>query len=171
MSSLRQAGRWGSRPNSGLSGPERSRFGDWGTSWGPSGWAGPTAKEATVKQDSKASQLQPPLPKQQQADPGVTSEMSPRPDHGEESYKGNGKLQGRAAIITGGDSGIGRAVAIAFAREGADVLISYLKEDEDAEETRRWIVEAGRRAILMRGDIGDENHCEEIVARAREEFG
>jgi NAD(P)-dependent dehydrogenase (short-subunit alcohol dehydrogenase family) len=124
-----------------------------------------------VKQDSKASQLQPPLPKQQQADPGVTSEMSPRPDHGEESYKGNGKLQGRAAIITGGDSGIGRAVAIAFAREGADVLISYLKEDEDAEETRRWIVEAGRRAILMRGDIGDENHCEEIVARAREEFG
>jgi NAD(P)-dependent dehydrogenase (short-subunit alcohol dehydrogenase family) len=116
-------------------------------------------------------ELQPPLPKQQQQDPGLTSAMNPKPDHGEENYEGHGKLAGCAAIITGADSGIGRAVAIAFAREGADVLISYLNEDEDAEETRRWVEQAGRRAILMPGDVGDENHCKRVVARAKEEFG
>jgi len=81
---------------------------------------------------------EPPFPAQQQTMPGVTDKMNPRPDHGETSYKGSGKLQGKVAIITGGDSGIGRAVAIAFAREGADLLISYLDEDADADEVRAW---------------------------------
>ncbi|WP_309124707.1 SDR family NAD(P)-dependent oxidoreductase, partial [Arthrobacter sp.] len=89
-------------------------------------------------------------PAQQQDVPGVQSEMDPTPDCGEESYKGSGKLTGKAAVITGGDSGIGRAVAIAFAREGADVLISYLSEDDDAEETARYIEDAGRRAVTVR---------------------
>ena len=86
-------------------------------------------------------------------------------------YKGSGKLEGKVAIITGGDSGIGRAVAIAFAREGADVLISYYNEHEDAKETARWIDEAGRKAILVSGDVKDEAHCQSLVARAVEEFG
>src|SRR3954452_15221172 len=103
--------------------------------------------------------LERPLPKQQQDMPGHTGEMTPRPNHGEESYRGSGKLEGCAAIITGGDSGIGRAVAIAFAREGADVLISYLSEDEDARETARWVEQAGRRAVLMPGDIAQEAQC------------
>ena len=97
--------------------------------------------------------------------------MDPRPDHGEESYKGSGRLSGRAAIITGGDSGIGRAVAIAFAREGADVLISYLNEDEDARETARWVEQAGRKAVLVPGDIKDEAHCIGLVEQAMEAFG
>ena len=115
--------------------------------------------------------LTPPLPKQQQPMPGYTDRMDPRPDHGEESYKGSGRLEGCAAIITGGDSGIGRAVAIAYAREGADVLISYLSEDEDAEDTARWVEKAGRKAVLMRGDISEEAHCKAIVERAVAEFG
>lgn len=97
--------------------------------------------------------------------------MTPRPDHGEHSYRGSGKLKGKAAIITGGDSGIGRAVAIAFAREGADVLISYLSEHEDAQETAGWVEEAGRKAILVPGDIQDKQHCRSIIERAVEGFG
>jgi NAD(P)-dependent dehydrogenase (short-subunit alcohol dehydrogenase family) len=97
--------------------------------------------------------------------------MEPRPDYGEESYRGSGKLEGKAAIITGGDSGIGRAVALAFAREGADVLISYLDEHSDAEKTARIVEKEGRRCILAPGDIGDEAHCREIVDRAVQEFG
>ena len=112
-----------------------------------------------------------PLPKQQQEMPGSTEEMRPRPDHGEASYEGSGKLEGLAAIITGGDSGIGRAVAIAFAREGADVVISYLNEDEDARDTARWIEKAGRRAVLIAGDISDEAVCQHIIERTIEEFG
>ena len=107
----------------------------------------------------------------QQEPPGHTAEMQTKPDHGEESYKGSGKLAGRAAIITGADSGIGRAVAIAFAREGADVLISYLNEHEDAEETAHWVRAAGRRPVLMAGDISQEGQCREIVQRAVAEFG
>src|ERR1700744_1709052 len=114
----------------------------------------------------------PPFPNQQQDQtPGQTAPMKPQPDHGEQSYKGSGRLAGKPAIITGGDSVIGLAVAIAFAREGADVLISYLNEDDDARETARWVEEAGRKAVLLRGDIRSREHCNEIVERAVEAFG
>jgi NAD(P)-dependent dehydrogenase (short-subunit alcohol dehydrogenase family) len=115
--------------------------------------------------------IEPPLPKQQQEVPGTTKDMQPAPDHGETSYSGSGRLQGKRALITGGDSGIGRAVAIAFAREGADVLISYLCEDEDARETARWIEDAGRRAILEPGDISNAAHCRKLVEKAVGELG
>ncbi|MGW5436830.1 glucose 1-dehydrogenase [Nocardia asteroides] len=111
------------------------------------------------------------FPEQQQKVPGIQAQMSPVPDCGEHSYRGSGKLTGKAAIVTGADSGIGRAVAIAFAREGADVLISYLDEDEDAKEVARWVTEAGRRAVLAPGDLSDPAHCRALVARAVEEFG
>jgi NAD(P)-dependent dehydrogenase (short-subunit alcohol dehydrogenase family) len=112
-----------------------------------------------------------PQPAQQQDVPGVQSEMRPRPDCGENSYQGAGWLTGKVAVITGGDSGIGRAVAIAYAREGADVLISYLDEDEDARDTARLIEEAGRRVVLVAGDVSDPAHCRRIIAKAAEEFG
>src|SRR5215212_862052 len=115
--------------------------------------------------DPREAGAQPPFKPQQQEPPGQTSQLDPRPDHGEPSYKGSGKLEGRAALITGADSGIGRAVAIAFAREGADVLISYLEEHEDARETARWVEQAGRKAVLMPGDVGDPNHCKQLVDR------
>src|SRR5438874_12372943 len=101
----------------------------------------------------------PPFAEQPQERPGSTGKMAPRPDHGEHSYRGNGKLEGRAALITGADSGIGRAVAIAFAREGADVLISYLEEQDDAKETARWVEHAGRKAGVMAGDVADAAAC------------
>ena len=110
-------------------------------------------------------------PTKEQDIPGTEQEMTPKPDHGESSYKGSGKLAGKVALITGADSGIGRAVALAFAREGADVAVSYLSEDRDAEETRRVVEEAGRRALLLRGDISDEQHCKELVRRTVQEFG
>ena len=113
----------------------------------------------------------PPFPAQEQPLPGRTGDMDPRPDHGEDSYRGSGRLDGLAAIVTGGDSGIGRAVAIAYAREGADVLISYLDEHEEAEETRRHVEEAGRRAVLVPGDVGDAAHCRAIVDAAVEALG
>ena len=113
----------------------------------------------------------PPFPKQQQEPPGLESEMQPQPDYGEKSYRGFGRLQDKAAIITGGDSGIGRAVALAFAREGADVLFSYLNEEPDARETVRVVEGAGRKAVAVPGDIGDEGHCQQIVQRATQEFG
>src|SRR5690606_33278462 len=99
------------------------------------------------------------FPEQQQQVPGVQSRMSPVPDCGENSYRGTGKLAGKAAVITGGDSGIGRAVAIAYAREGADVLISYLSEDDDAAEVADLVEQAGRKAVLMPGDLSDPAHC------------
>ncbi len=106
------------------------------------------------------------------APPGLDSEMRPRADHGEESYKGLGRLTDRVALITGGDSGIGRAVALAYAREGADVLLSYLPEEEpDGEETSQWVERAGRKAIKLPGDIQDERHCTGLVERAYAEFG
>jgi NAD(P)-dependent dehydrogenase (short-subunit alcohol dehydrogenase family) len=98
--------------------------------------------------------------------PGETGKMSPVPDHGEHSYRGSGRLAGLKAVITGGDSGIGRAVAIAYAREGADVLISYLNEHKDAEETKRWVEQAGRKAVLVPGDIQSAQHCRSIIERA-----
>ena len=97
--------------------------------------------------------------------------MRPKPDHGEESYRGSGKLAGKKAVITGADSGIGRAVAIAYAREGADVLIAYLNEHEDAKETRRLVEDAGRKAVLVAGDIGSSKHCRAIVDKAVSELG
>ncbi len=112
----------------------------------------------------------PPYKQQQQPHPGKEAGMNPKADHGERSYKGSQKLTGRSAIITGADSGIGRAVAIAFPREGADVLISYLSEHEDAEETARLVREAGTKAILMPGDISNEKHCKKIVATALKEM-
>lgn len=113
----------------------------------------------------------PPFPHQQQSMPGATDRMDPRPDHGEESYRGSGRLSGKRAVITGGDSGIGRAVAIAYAREGADLLISYLDEKEDAEETKRWIEKEGRKAVLVPGDIQSAAHCRKIVDTAMAELG
>jgi NAD(P)-dependent dehydrogenase (short-subunit alcohol dehydrogenase family) len=110
-------------------------------------------------------------PKQQQQPPGVQSEMDPVPDCGEDSYRGSGKLTGKVAVITGGDSGIGRAVAIAFAREGADVLISYLDEHEDAQDTAKYVEEAGRKCVLVPGDLSDKAHAHSIVPTAVEELG
>lgn len=113
----------------------------------------------------------PPYPAQKQPMPGSTRAMNPRPDHGEESYRGSGRLIGRKAIITGGDSGIGRAVAIAYAREGADLVIAYLDEDEDAAEVKALVEREGRKAVLIAGDIRDPEHCRTIVRRAIEELG
>jgi len=115
--------------------------------------------------------VQPPLPEQQQEMPGYTEPMDPRPDHGEHSYRGAGKLADRVAIITGADSGIGRAVAIAFAREGADVVISYLEEDEDARVTAGWVEKAGRKAVLARGDISDPGFARALVDGVAGEMG
>lgn len=114
----------------------------------------------------------PPMPEQQQEQvPGKTAPMSPQPDHGEQSYEGHGRLSGKAAVITGADSGIGRAVAIAFAREGADVVIAYFNEHEDARETARWVEKAGRRAVLVAGDLAQRAQAREIVDRAVDAFG
>ncbi|MGV9289121.1 SDR family oxidoreductase [Streptomyces sp. NPDC003719] len=115
---------------------------------------------------------QPDFPAQEQPHPGWSGPMDPPPDHGEESYRGTGRLTGRKAVITGGDSGIGRAVAVAFAREGADVLFTHLDSEKDeAAETARWVEQAGRRAVPLSVDIREENNCRALVARAVEEFG
>jgi NAD(P)-dependent dehydrogenase (short-subunit alcohol dehydrogenase family) len=114
---------------------------------------------------------EPPYPSQRQQMPGATDQMTPRPDHGERSYKGSGKLTGKVTIITGGDSGIGRAVAIAYAREGADLLIAYLSEDEDAQQVKAVVEAEGRKAVLVPGDLSRPDHCRNVVARAVEEFG
>lgn len=111
-------------------------------------------------------------PEQELEHPGLEGEMQPKPDYGYETYRGTGRLEGKKAIITGGDSGIGRAVALAFAREGADILISYLEEEEpDASETAQVVEEAGRTAIKVPGDIGDEAHCQRLVEEAVQQFG
>lgn len=110
-------------------------------------------------------------PAQQQPVPGTDREMDPPPDYGVDSYRGSGRLTGKVALITGGDSGIGKAVALAFAREGADVAISYLDEHDDAEESRRFVEDAGRRAILLPGDIADAAHCRALVERTVSELG
>jgi NAD(P)-dependent dehydrogenase (short-subunit alcohol dehydrogenase family) len=108
----------------------------------------------------------PPFNTEKQEPPGLTALMNPRPDHGEATYVGSGRLRGRKALITGGDSGIGRAVANAFAREGADILLSYLDEHEDAAETKKLIEDAGRKAVLVAGDIQHSAHCRKIVEEA-----
>jgi NAD(P)-dependent dehydrogenase (short-subunit alcohol dehydrogenase family) len=124
-----------------------------------------------MAEDPRGKHPTPPYPPQQQEPPGLESEMDPLPDYGEKSYKGSCKLTGKAAVITGGDSGIGRAVALAFAREGADVLISYLSEESDAKETARVVEAAGRKCVTVPGDITDEAHCQAIIDRAVKEFG
>ncbi len=113
----------------------------------------------------------PPFPNQQQPIPGSSSAMEPRPDYGEKSYRGSGRLQDKKVLITGGDSGIGRAVALAFAREGADLAVSYLNEEDDARETKRLVDEAGRQCLLMPGDIADPKHCRKLVEKTVEAFG
>ncbi len=110
-------------------------------------------------------------PEQKQEWPGSESKMDPEADHGEESYRGSGKLEGRVALITGADSGIGRAVAIAFAREGADVAIAYYSEEDDARETLRLVEDAGRRGVTIPGDLTDREACRKTVARTIEELG
>ena len=122
--------------------------------------------------DPRSQGARPEYPQPPIDPPGLESEMAPRADHGEHSYNGLGRLTDRVALITGGDSGIGRAVAIAFAREGADVAISYLpEEEEDARETARWVVQAGRRILALPGDIQDERHCGSLIDRVFAEFG
>jgi len=113
----------------------------------------------------------PPFPEQQQPYPGLASRMDPVPDHGEDSYQGSQRLEGKKTLITGGDSGIGRAVAIAFAREGADVAISYLNEEEDARAVKQLVEDCGRQCLLLPGDIADPEHCRSLIARTVEAFG
>lgn len=110
-------------------------------------------------------------PAQQQDVPGSDQAMDPQPDFGEDSYRGSGRLEGKIALITGGDSGIGKAVALAFAREGADVAIAYLDEHEDAEEARRFVEGAGRRAVLLPGDLSDPQHCRAVIAQTVDQLG
>lgn len=131
-----------------------------------------TMSETARCADPRTAFPRPPFEQQEEiAVPGHTDQMHPRPDHGEQSYQGSGKLKGYRTLITGGDSGIGRAVAIAFAREGADVAISFLSEDKDAQETARWVKEAGQKALLLPGDLRDESTCKKIIDRALDEFG
>jgi NAD(P)-dependent dehydrogenase (short-subunit alcohol dehydrogenase family) len=113
----------------------------------------------------------PPYPAQRQPMPGSTAKMDPRPDHGETSYKGSGKLAGKKAVITGGDSGIGRAIAIAYAREGADVLVAYLDEHDDAREVKALIEQEGRKAVLVAGDLRNPQHCRSVIRQAVEVLG
>jgi NAD(P)-dependent dehydrogenase (short-subunit alcohol dehydrogenase family) len=130
------------------------------------------AEDQTTPADPRTQQPRDSFGEQDIAHPGRTADMDVRPDHGESTYRGTGRLEGRRALITGGDSGIGRAVAIAFAREGADVAISYLDEEqEDAEETARWVRDAGRKVLTLPGDIRDEEHCRQLVSRTVEAFG
>jgi NAD(P)-dependent dehydrogenase (short-subunit alcohol dehydrogenase family) len=122
-------------------------------------------------QDPRKAYQQPPYSDEQQSPPGNEEEMSPKVDHGESTYKGTGQLQGLRALITGADSGIGRAVALAFAREGADVAISYLSEHQDAKETERLVIEADRKAVLIPGDIGERSVTKEVAQKAIDAFG
>ena len=127
----------------------------------------------STRQDPKTQYPEPPFPKQQQEPPGTEAELKPKADHGQESYEGSGRLTDRVALITGGDSGIGKAVAIAFAREGADVVVSYLGgvEEADAADTAEWVEKAGRRALTVAGDIQDPEFCASLVKRADDELG
>ena len=124
-----------------------------------------------MARDPRNAGPRPPFSAQQQEAPGTTARLIPAPDHGEKSYQGHALFEGCAVVVTGGDSGIGRAVALAFAREGADVIVSYLNEHADARATASLVEEAGRRAVLIDGDIGREAQCEALISRTIEEFG
>jgi NAD(P)-dependent dehydrogenase (short-subunit alcohol dehydrogenase family) len=131
-----------------------------------------SAKNQLEMQDPRDQYPKPPFPRQQQEPPGLACKMDPRPDHGEKSYKGSGRLIGRKALVTGGDSGIGRAAAIAFAREGADVAINYLPvEEPDAKEVIELIKAEGRKGIAIPGDIRDESFCRKLVENAVQALG
>ena len=119
----------------------------------------------------RTAHRQPPFPEQEQSHPGHESAMEPKPDYGEQTYRGFGRLKDRVGLVTGADSGIGRAVALAFAREGAHVAISYLTEHEDAQETRRVVEAAGRRALLLPGDLSEEAQCRRAVDETVKQFG
>ncbi len=121
--------------------------------------------------DPKEKGPNPPFPKQEQEPPGTEERMDPRPDHGEASYEGFDRLRGKVALVTGGDSGIGRAVALAFAREGADVAIAYWNEHDDARKTERLVEGAGRRALLIPGDLAEESHCARTIDAVARQFG
>ncbi len=125
----------------------------------------------TQHQDPRQAEPEPPFPEQEQEPPGREADMQPHADHGEETYVGHGRLEGKAALITGADSGIGRAVALAFAREGADIVCSYWNEHDDAAETRRLVEEAGRRCETVPGDVGEREHCRGLVESAFDAFG
>jgi NAD(P)-dependent dehydrogenase (short-subunit alcohol dehydrogenase family) len=130
------------------------------------------SQDQYTQQDPTKQHAQPGSGDQTVEWPGLTPDLDVQPDHGEKTYRGSGRLEGKKTIITGGDSGIGRAVAIAFAREGADVMINYLESEQtDAEETVRWITEAGRKAVAVPGDIRSEEQCKAIIDRAVQEFG
>ncbi len=147
------------------------RVGCAGTSSTHSSSLSESRRMETTMTNSENHRPLPPQPEQQQSPPGLTNNMKPVPDHGEKSYVGAGRLEGRVALITGADSGIGRAVAIAYAREGADIVISYLTEDQDANETARWVEEAGRKAIVLPGDITSEDQCRHLVLQCLKNFG
>jgi NAD(P)-dependent dehydrogenase (short-subunit alcohol dehydrogenase family) len=130
------------------------------------------AQDQTTTQDPRTQHPQPEQPGQQIEHPGREGELDPQPDYGEASYRGSGRLEGRRALITGGDSGIGRAVALAFAREGADVVISHLAEEQaDADETVRVVKDAGRKGLALPGDLTEAGYCREIVERTVSELG
>jgi NAD(P)-dependent dehydrogenase (short-subunit alcohol dehydrogenase family) len=128
--------------------------------------------QLTMRNPVTQFRARPPFDKQTQPEPGLAKKMDPRPDHGETSYKGLGRLTGRKALITGADSGIGRATAIAFAREGADIVMNYLPSEEpDAAEVEKLIKDAGRKAVKMPGDIADENFCKELIEKTVSQLG
>lgn len=127
--------------------------------------------ENSQQQDPRSKHEQPPFREEEQKVPGSEAQMNEKPDHGETTYKGFGRLAGKVALITGADSGIGRAVALAFAREGADVAVAYLSEHEDAKETQALIEQAGQRAILLPGDLVDETHCRRLVQETVKQLG
>jgi NAD(P)-dependent dehydrogenase (short-subunit alcohol dehydrogenase family) len=135
------------------------------------GGVSPGSAARMADQNPTTAEPTPPFPAQEQEPPGREANMQPLADHGERTYVGHGRLEDKVALITGADSGIGRAVAIAFAREGADVLCSYLDEHDDAAETARWVQDAGRRCVTVPGDVGDREHCFALVERAVEELG